>query len=484
MDADTVLRIKPALTEYLHEFDGCFARSQTRGHFATYVGGQLSDLARKSVEPIADAAGVPPRTLQEFLGLSLWDELQMRELLQQRVAGCQPHPHSVGIIDETSVVKKGKKTACVQRQYCGAVGKTENCVVSVHLGYATPEFHTLLDGELFLPEETWADMERRQEAGIPDHVTYRAKWEIALAQYRRAVGNGLRFGWLTFDELYGRNKVFLRELDGLGQDFVAEVPVDFHVWTTLPEILHREHARDRCGRPRTYPRLKAKHNPMVSVQDVARYSPKMRAEPWVTYQVKEGSKGPMVWDVRHMFVYLQDERGLPTRPYHLLVARSVTDPDTVKYFISNAPESTPVQTLLLVAFSRWRIERMFEDSKMELGLDHFEVRNYGSITRHLILSCVSHLFLAEFHQVERGKKTGADHQPTGDGNGATGTALGSRWPMFAEAREERRCAIDDNTRAKRSCQEEPPQGNNTETTHAGSLSEKRQKVSVAENLAL
>jgi len=111
MDADTILRIKPALTRYLHEFDDCFGRSQTRAHLTTYVQGQLGDLRRKSVEPMADAAGVPPRTLQEFLSLSRWDESSMRQRLQRRVARRHPHPQSVGIIDETSFAKKGDKTA-------------------------------------------------------------------------------------------------------------------------------------------------------------------------------------------------------------------------------------------------------------------------------------------------------------------------------------------------------------------------------------
>ena len=314
MDADTILRIKPALTRYLHEFDDCFGRRQTRGHLDTYVRGQLGELPRKSVEPIADAARTPPRTLQEFLSLSRWDEPRMRDRLQRRVARRHPHAHSVGIIDETSFVKKGDKTACVQRQHCGAAGKIENCVVSVHLGYATPNFHTLLDGELYLPEKTWdGDPQRRREAGVPDDLTYRPKWRIALAQYRRAVGNGVRLRWLTFDEGYGRITPFLRELDAFGQDYVAEAPRDFHVWTRPPQVLHRRHPRDmnKPGRPRTYPRLKVKNNPAVPVENVLRYSPLMRKRPWIKYHVKDASKGPMVWEAKHLLVYLKDEHGLP-----------------------------------------------------------------------------------------------------------------------------------------------------------------------------
>ncbi len=138
MDAETILRIKPELTEYLHEYDDCFGRCNTRAHMNTYVEGQLSDLEHKSVEPIADAAGAAPRTLQEFLSLSRWNQDMMRDRLQRRVARRHHDAHSVGIIDETSFIKKGDKTACVQRQHCGSAGKTDNCVVSVHLGYATP----------------------------------------------------------------------------------------------------------------------------------------------------------------------------------------------------------------------------------------------------------------------------------------------------------------------------------------------------------
>ena len=225
MDAETILEIKPALTEYLHEFDGCFGRITARQHLDTYVQGQLSDLQRKSIEPMAHASGTPPRTLQEFLSLYRWDELAMRDRLQQRVARCHAHPHSVGILDETSFVNKGEKTACVQRQYCGAVGKKENCVVSVHLGYATPDFHTLLDGELYLPETTWhEDRDRCRAAGIPDEVVYRAKWQIGLDQIRRARANGIRLAWMTFDEGYGGKPPFLRGLDELGQNYIGEVP--------------------------------------------------------------------------------------------------------------------------------------------------------------------------------------------------------------------------------------------------------------------
>lgn len=435
MDADTILELKPSLTTYLHTFDGCFGRVTVRRHLDTYVQGQLGPLERKSLEPMADAAGTPPRTLQEFLGLYRWDESAMRDRLQQQVAGRYAHPHSVGLIDETSFVKKGDQTAGVQRQHCGAVGKQENCVVSVHLGYATPEFFTLLDGELFLPEETWhADRVRCRKAGIPDTLVYRPKWRIALEQVDRARGNGVRLAWLTFDEGYGGKPPFLRELDRRGQNYVAEVPCTFRVWTKRPEVLYREkpQAVPTPGRPLKFPRLKVQNNPTVEVQNAATYSPLFRRDAGRNYRVKDGSKGPMVWQVQRLKVYLEDEHGMPTAPHILLVARNVLHPEEIKYFLSNAPEDTPPETLLLVAFSRWKIERIFEDGKGELGMDHFEVRKYLSLRRHLILSCVSYLFLAEFQLRQRGKKPGPDAGPDPRRHRPARPVVGPRRSLLAD----------------------------------------------------
>jgi SRSO17 transposase len=451
MDAETILRMKPSLTEYLHAFDGCMGRVTNRVHLQTYVSGQLSDLDRKSVEPIADAAGVPPRTLQEFLSLLEWDDQAARDRVQRLVAGRHAHPNSVGVIDETSYHKQGDKTACVQRQYCGSRGKLDNCVVSVHLGYVAGDFHTLLDGELFLPEETWApDRARCRAAGIPDDVVYRPKWKIALGQVEQALGNGVRFSWLTFDEGYGGKPPFLRGLDRLGQNYVGEVPAHFVGWTRPPEVLYREHARDRSkGHPRKLPRLKVRNTPAAEVRDILKHSPILRKVPWERFQVKDGTKGPMVWEAKWIPFWIKDENGLPSRPHHLVIARNVLKPDEVKFFLSNAPVPTPLEVLLLVAFSRWHVERLFEDSKTELGMDHFEVRKYPAVVRHLILTCISHLFLAEFWLAHRGKKPGTDHLPSANGHPISRSPLDRRGTLLAKAGRVDRRAIDDNAGAKR-----------------------------------
>jgi len=436
MDTATIMEIRPVLQRYLRQFDGCFGRSSTRQYLPVYIYGQLSELPRKSIEPMADAAGIPARNLQEFLSLFRWDEQRLRDQLQQYVACHHSGTESIGIIDETSFVKKGSQTACVQRQYCGAVGKKENCVVSVHLGYALPDFFTLIDGDLYLPQETWnQDRDRCRKAGIPDDVVFRTKPQIALEQIERATANGVRFNWLTFDEFYGRSGPFMRALDQRGQNYVAEIPVDTMLWTKRPEILYKAHRRDRkCGRQKQYPRLKVKNNPPVEVRNILTFSPLLRKQTWQTYHVKDGTKGPMVWQAKHMIVWRGGEDGLPTQPYHLVIARNALDRSEIKYFLSNAPESTPVETLLRVAFTRWTIERAFEDSKTELGMDHFEVRRYCSIRRHLILTCVSHVFLSEFCMKNRGKKSHLDTLPGTDGSGMPGSFVDNGQTMFAEVR--------------------------------------------------
>lgn len=489
MDAETILRIKPELTCFLRQFDDCFGRVSTRRYLDLYVEGQLSNLQRKSVEPMADYFNEPPRNLQQFLSLFRWDEQRLRDRLQRHVARHHADPHSVGIIDETSFVKKGCKTACVQRQHCGAAGKRENCVVSVHLGYATPDprrFHTMLDGELFMPEHTWhEDRPRCREAGIPDSVVYRSKHQIAFEQYQHAVSNGMRFAWMTFDEFYGRSRAFLRQFEVCGQNYVAEVPVNFTVWTRQPELLYREHARDKKpGRPRRYPRLKVKNNPRAEVRHVLRHSPIMRQAPWQNYHIKDGAKGRMVWRAKCIEVYLPDEQGLPAGPYHLLVAQNVLNHDEVKYFISNAPSETAVTTLLKVAFSRWTIERIFENAKDELGMDHFEVRKFQAIHRHLRLSCLSHTFLAEFCLKHGEKKSEPDGVPGSHRDGDAGAGVGPRRPLLALAGRIHRGAIGVNPTAQRQGRTQPPKANDPAITRHWAETEKHHKVSLATVVAL
>ena len=410
MDADQIRNLKPMLTRYLKRFDDCFARQDTRAHLPVYVGGQLSDLPAKSCEPMALAAGMIPRTLQEFLAHYCWDECRMRDQLQQLVVREHAGPNSVGIIDETSDVKKGAKTPGVQRQWCGKVGKKENCLVTVHLGYASGDFHCLLDSDLFLPESWSKDRVRCREAGIPDEVVYRPKWEIALELYDHARANGVTFDWLAFDEGYGSKPLYLQGLDDRKQLFVGEVPTTFSCWIEAPPVTNRPY-RGR-GRTRRRKRLRSDASKPSNVKTVWEQASALRDQPWTRYHVKDGQKGPIVWEAKQTRIVMKNADGLPGTPLHLIVARNVLDLSEVKFFLSNAPPETNVSNLLLVAFSRWRVERCFQDQKQEVGLDQWEGRKWLGLRRHLILTSVSYLFLVRVQGKLRGKKSRGHRLPS------------------------------------------------------------------------
>jgi SRSO17 transposase len=415
MDAEQIRRLGPQLTDFLDRFGDCFARRDTRAHFPVYVRGQLSELPRKSVEPIALAAGTSVRTLQEFLTQLSWDEGRMRLRVASIVAEEHADAESMGVIDETGWVKKGDQTPGVQRQYCGSVGKQENSIITVHLGYTAGDFHCLLDGDLFLPESWNADRERCRRAGIPDEVVYRPKTEIALELYDRARTHGVHFEWLTFDEWYGGKPPFLRALVARGQKFVAEIPKGFTAWVKPPRVTSRPFRRKQRGRGRRIPRLVAGSRKAQTVEYLAQSHAALAAQAWRTWWIKDTQKGPLVWHVKHVLIHVKDEQHLPEGPYHLLVCYHPFTGET-KYFLSNAPVDMPMKKLLRVAFGRWRIERCFEDGKGEVGLNHWEGRRWLGLKRHLILTTVSYLFLTKACQRLRGEKSGVDRVPGACGN--------------------------------------------------------------------
>ena len=398
MDVNQIRKVGRALPRFLDEFGDCFGRCDTRSYLSVYVDGQMSDLHRKSVEPMALRAGVPPRSLQAFLGLLTWDEDRLVDRLQQHVARDHSHPWAIGVIDETSCGKDGRHTACVQRQWCGSLGKVENCVVSVHTGYAVWGFHCVLDSDLFVSEDWADDPVRRKEVGMPGEVVHRSKPEIALAQIKRSLGNGIRVAAWTFDELYGASYGFLDGLDRLGQTYVAEVPCTFSGWVKAPAVRVRLTPREmrRKGKNRRLPRLSATAASVSEVRNLLVHSPAFQGQAWTPIHIKNGEKGANVREVKAVRFFMRRD-GLPTRAHWLIVTRDVHRGE-LKFFVSNASAGVPLEWLLYVAYSRWPIEQCFREEKDELGFDHFEVRSWRSIHRHLYLSQVSHLFMNKMRQ--------------------------------------------------------------------------------------
>lgn len=400
MTAEQVAGLGPAFTSFLGSFRDCFPRRESFAHLGTYCRGLISDLTRKSVEPIALAAGCAVRTLQEFLTGHVWDEQRMRDEVQRRVArehlpapGGRPADGigTVGWVDETSMAKKGDKTPGVQRQYCGASGKIDNCIVTVHLACRCGDFMALLDSDLFLPQETWdKDRDRCRDAHIPDHVIYTSKWLLALDQVKRALANGIRFDWLTFDEWYGGKPEFLRGLEELGQLYVCEVPANLPCFPTMPRY-------NSLQRPFTAKR----------VDSAARWSKPFKGKPWKKVKLARKTLAAQVWEVRAAQVHLSRD-GRPTpRTHWLIVARNVRTGE-VKYFVSNAPPKTALLTLMKVAFSRAGVEHVFRLAKTEVGFGHFEGRSYKGLMRHMILCQLVLLFTAEQTDRLRGEKPAGD----------------------------------------------------------------------------
>jgi SRSO17 transposase len=401
MTDEEITKLGPAFANYLKGYKDCFLQKRTATHFNNYCRGLLSDLPRKSVEPIALASGTAVRTLQEFLITADWDHPRAHEKVQRRlirvVEDLPADPlGTIGVIDETSSLKKGDKTPGVQRQYLGCVGKIDNGIVTVHLGVAKGAFQALLDAELYLPKSWGDDRKRCREAGIPDSVRYRSKWRIAYEQLVRLEKRGLRFDWLVFDEGYGSKVPLLRALDAVNQRFVGEVPVNFSVRTGTRARARRADAVLRAADAKRGTRVRVEHRTI----------------------------GPSYWRAAQTQVRVG---GCTWR----LVAALNEATGELKYFVTNAPVGVSLTRVLAVAFRRATIEHSFRLAKSEAGLLHFEGRRWLGLVRHLILNLVVLGFVSIHTDRLRGEKSTGD-----DGAGVPGAEhdRGSDVPAQAQAR--------------------------------------------------
>ncbi len=397
MELATLRQLRPALGRFVRYFEGSIKTRPSRIHLRTYLNGQLGNLQRKNLEAIALDAEVPVRTLQEFLSLHRWDEEAVSRRIRKRVRLRHHHDHAIGIIDETSFAKRGPKTVGVKRQYCGSTGKIDNCVVTVHLGYVAEKFHALIDGDLFLPEDWAQDEVRREEAGIPPEVGYRPKWNIALDLIERSRKEGVSLEWITADELYGRTGEFRKQINSWKLKYVVEIPCDTKGWTAFPTI-EPAGTQGPLGRPLINPRVKEGERSARSVEALWQ-----RGGPsWELYRIKDTDKGPAVWKIRETSFHPWTD-GVPGPVQRLIIAKNTVDQET-KYFLTNAPEEVPLKDVLCVAFSRFHIEHLFREAKTAVGLNEYQVRRYRSLIRHLTLSNLSVLFLAEETEKLRGEK--------------------------------------------------------------------------------
>src|SRR5215472_14727469 len=389
-------------------FHDCFARSEPRARFFDYMVGQLSKLERKSIESMAlEVEGGTIRGMQRFISDVRWDEEQMRWNYHQLVADELGAPDGVLMFDETGFVKKGKDSVGVARQYCGTLGKVENCQVGVLAGYASRQGYALVDKRLFLPEVwfTEAYAARQARCQVPAEVTFRTKPQLAAAMLHNIMHEGLLpFKYVVADCLYGNRPDFLDAVDAcVGVTTLVAIPSETRCWLQRPRTEDRTYVYQ--GKERAKRVVVAPHSAPCAVAAVAASLP---ASSWYQRTVSEGTKGPIAYAFARQRVTLCKE-GLPERPGWLVIKRTLGVEPTYSYYISNAPASTPLRTLVWLSGVRWAVEQCFEEGKTELGMAHYEVRKYPGWHHHMLTTMLAHFFLWHL-KLRLGEKSACPHR--------------------------------------------------------------------------
>ncbi len=365
------------LTAFLQRYLPHFYRIEQRQHAGTVIRGLLSGLERKTCEPIASEAGLHRKTLQTFVGAGAWDdEAVMTELrlhVREELAG----PDGVVVIDPSAFPKKGTESCGVARQWCGRLGKVDNCQVGVFLAYAAMTGYAPLDRRLYLPEDWADDPARCEKCHVPPEIHFQEKWQMALDLLDRSLP-GLPHGWITGDDEFGRPAEFRAALRGRHERYVLDVPCN----TTVRDLERRRPPRRKAGvgRKRAVPFVRA---------DVwAASQPESR---WERITVRTGEKGPL--EVEAMTVRVRAKHDGRIGPEErLMVMRSVGE-SRIDYALTNAGPEIPLAELVRVQRQRHRIEELFEAGNGEAGLDHYEVRSWVGWHHHMTLALVALWFL-------------------------------------------------------------------------------------------
>jgi SRSO17 transposase len=362
-----------------------FGRREPRARAVGYVRSLMAPLERKNGWTISEATGArSPDSVQWLLTGADWDPDLLRDDLRSWVADRLGDPDGVLVVDDTGFLKKGTKSAGVQRQYSGTAGRIENCQIGVFLAYATPAGRTLLDRELYLPKSWTEDRDRCTEAGVPDdrqgEVGFATKPELAEKMLHRALDAEVPAAWVTGDEAYGQVSALRRSLVARGMSYVLAVPAN-----------QRVHPADSGSGPR-----EGRIDDEVAALD---------ARCWTTITVGAGAKGPRTYQwARARVRPLPAERAEPE--HWLLARRSLTDPGDIAYYLAAAPARTPLRELARIAGVRWAIEETFQTAKNEVGLDHYQVRRYPGWYRHITLAMLAHAFLTITRAGTRSREKG------------------------------------------------------------------------------
>ncbi len=387
-----------------HEvFIDCFHRSESRDHFFRYMVGQFSELERKSIEPIALAVeDGNVRAMQRFISDAEWDDEQILNKYRNIVNEDMGSPDGVIIFDETGFVKKGNDSVGVAKQYCGTIGKVENCQVGVFAAYASPSGYALLDKRLFVPEKWFTDEYklRREKCGLPTSTTFKTKPQLANEMLNHLVEEAtVPFRYIVADSLYGNSPEFIEAVESHARlTYFVEIPCDTRCWIKRPVTREKKYKYKGKIRSKTIVE-KTEKKPI----DVSTLAKSINDFFWYRRKVSEGTKGPIEYEFTKRHVVLSNN-GLPQKSVWLIIRRTIEKKPVYKFFVSNAGASARLNFFVWLSGIRWAIEQCFEETKSELGMDHYEVRKYRGWHHHIITCMLAHFFLWHL-KIRLGKKS-------------------------------------------------------------------------------
>ena len=417
MEAAAFEQVHQDFQEFHAYFAGLFGRRETRERSGHYLQALLVQSGeRRNAENLSEAVPESARGMQRFLTDSPWDDDAVIGRLQEYLAPLLGRPDAVWVLDGSDFPKQGRKSAGVARQYCGRLGKVANCQAGMFLAYVSPLGRALVDKRLYLPESWTSDQDRCAAAGVPEERRgYRSKTELALELLERALELGhLKAGWVAADDAFGMSPSLREGLAALGMKYVLDVPAGFTVWPLEPAWTTAEY--QGFGRPRKSRLVSGQRRTM------GERSAELPEDAWREITVAQGSQGPRSC----MF---SAQRVRPTKRRKpgdeaWAIWRRNLDGSEPRYYLSNAPEDTPLETLAYVGGSRWRIETEFETEKSDVGLDEYETRTWAGWHHHVALCLLGGAFLLSLQQVW-GEKDAPDHAATGVPSGAGDAAQGT-----------------------------------------------------------
>ena len=380
------------LKDFHEQFQQCFSRQEPRDNFFQYMVGQLSQVERKSIEPIAlSVKDGKVRAMQFFVSDVVWHDEEVVSVYRSMISEDMGDPDGVLIFDESGFVKKGDDSAGVARQYCGNIGKVENCQVGVFAAYASRHGYCLLGNRLFVPEKWFTDeyAERRKKCKFPQDLEFRTKPQLAAELLKEVTEGGqVPFRFIVADSTYGNSPDFIDAVDGLtGVTYLVSMPDDTLCWLRRPLVVKKEYRFK--GEMRSKLLLKDPEKDPVSFETIAR---NLNNYFWYRRKVSEGTKGPIEYEFTKRRVVLS-RAGLPTREVWLIIRRTLGESPTYSYFISNAGLSARLKLFVWLSGIRWAIEQCFEETKTELGMDHYEVRKFPGWIHHMMTCMLAHFFL-------------------------------------------------------------------------------------------